>query len=194
MTLSHTLPPPSHESTPTPLLPRLTLPPAPPPTTEHSSSTESAHHDSPRRRPSKIPLKSYTAPKPPTSKTSSRNTVVTKTPKDSTSSWSKKEKNWDPVTRSIRDTSVRRESPRPASRESLNTPSSINRRIRKTSNQDGSISSTNSTPSVRRDPPSSPAPKKIPSRERIISSDSESKVRPSKLSFWSNWLRMSGPS
>uniref|UniRef100_A0A1B6LEF4 Uncharacterized protein n=1 Tax=Graphocephala atropunctata TaxID=36148 RepID=A0A1B6LEF4_9HEMI len=190
LTHSHTLPPPSHESTPAPLLPRMALPP-PLPATDHSSSTESAHHDdinSPKRRPpSKIPLKSYTAPKPPSGKPTAAVRTTTKV-KDSTSSWGKKEKNWDPVTRSMK------ESPRPASREGVNTPSSVTRRVRKSSNQDGSYSSTNSTPSIRRDPPSSPAPKKIPQRDRIISSDSESKVRPSKLSFWSNWLRMSGPS
>lgn len=198
-THSHTLPPPSHESTPTPLLPRLTLPLTH--TLPDHSSTESAHNDetkeSPRKRPpSKIPLKSYNAPKPPLSKGTlkSGNVVGKNIIKDSTPSWSKKEKSWDPVTRSMKEASVgKRDSPRPASRESVNTPSSINRRIRKTSNQDGSFSSTNSTPSMRRDPPSSPAPKKIPQRDRIIS-DNESKVRPSKLSFWSNWLRMSGPS
>ncbi|XP_046667222.1 uncharacterized protein LOC124358976 isoform X2 [Homalodisca vitripennis] len=181
LTHSHTLPPPSHESPPAPLLPRLALPP-PLPATDHSSSTESAHHDdinSPRRRPpSKIPLKSYTAPKPPSGKPVAAVRTTTKI-KDTTPSWGKKEKNWDPVTRSMKDISAgKRESPRPASRESVNTSSNINRRVRKTSNQDGSFSSTNSTPSIRRDPPSSPAPKKIPQRDRIISSDSESKARP----------------
>lgn len=190
---SHTLPPPRHESTPTPLLSRLNLPlPLTDETMNNSSSTESAHNedklDSPRKRPpSKIPLKSYTAPKPPSGKVGLKSTTV-KPVKDAPPSWGKKEKNWDPVTRSMKE--MKRESSRPASRESVNTPG-INRRVRKTSNQDGSFSSTNSTPSMR--PPSSPAPKKIPQRDRIIS-DNDSKVRPTKLSFWSNWLRMSGPS
>ncbi|XP_054285121.1 uncharacterized protein LOC129001726 isoform X2 [Macrosteles quadrilineatus] len=168
LTHSHTLPPPSHESPPAPLLPRMTLPLPPP--QDNSSSTESAHHDSPRKRPpSKIPLKSYTAPKPPSGKTTPKSIAPPKVGKD------KKEKNWDPVTRSMKDTN-KRESPRPSSRESVHTPSSVGRRVRKTSNQDGSFSSTNSIPSMRRDPPSSPAPRKIPSRDRIINSDNESKL------------------
>lgn len=215
MTHSHTLLPPSHESTPNPILPHLTLPITQQTNEEnaihHSSSTESAHNeeimndkrsDSPRKRPpSRIPLKSYTAPKPPSGRpaNNSRNTQSGKTVSKDTSqhSWNKKEKNWDPVTRSMKD--AKRESPvaRPASRESLKDSNSslLNRRVRKLSenrsNQDGSFSSTNSTPSIRRDPPSSPAPKKItPPRGE----QNETKVRPTKLSFLSNWLRMSGPS
>lgn len=216
ITHSHTLLPVSHESTPNPILTHLALPITQPNNDDgihHSSSTESAHNDdilekrseSPRKRPpSKIPLKSYSAPKPPSGRiNSSRSTPNGKVLKESMPSWGKKEreKTWDPISRSMKEASSigsKRESPigRPSNRDSL---SNVNRRVRKVSdnrlNQDVSFSSTNSTPSMRRDPPSSPAPKKIPPpRERIITSDqNEAKVRP-KLSFWSNWLRMSGPS
>uniref|UniRef100_A0A1B6C8Y5 Uncharacterized protein n=1 Tax=Clastoptera arizonana TaxID=38151 RepID=A0A1B6C8Y5_9HEMI len=217
ITHSHTLLPVSHDSTPNPILTHLALPSTPSneDTIHHSSSTESAHNDdiqekrseSPRKRaPSKIPLKSYSAPKPPSGRLAiPRNSSNSRLLKDNMSSLGKKEKEktWDPISRSMKESSIgsKRESPigRPSKDSLKEHLTSVNRRTRKISdnrlNQDVSFSSTNSTPSMRRDPPSSPAPKKIPpQRERIITSDqNEAKVRP-KLSFWSNWLRMSGPS
>lgn len=201
---SHTILPPSHESTPNPILPHIALPIALDETNiHHSSSTESAHHDedltiekrseSPRKRPpSKIPLKSYSAPKPPTGRTKP---VIQKTSKESVSLGRSRETN---KTRDLSINSRSRESSvggKTGSRESLkDPPSSIGRRIRKHSTQDGSFSSTGSSHSVRNNPsaPSLASKKSQPlsSRERISSQDqNEQKVRPTKLAFWSNWLR-----
>lgn len=199
---SHTLLPPSHESTPNPILPHIALPIALDDTAvHHSSSTESAHHDedltiekrseSPRKKPSKIPLKSYSAPKPPSGRTKP---VMQKSTKESISLGRSRDVN---KPRDVSINSRSRESSaggKTGSRESLKEPpSSIGRRIRKHSTQDGSFSSTGSSHSVRNPSTPSLASKKTQppsSRDRISSQDqNEQKVRPTKLSFWSNWLR-----
>ncbi|XP_075217083.1 javelin-like isoform X2 [Lycorma delicatula] len=181
---SHTLLPPSHESTPNPILPHIALPIALDDTAiHHSSSTESAHHDedltiekrseSPRKRPpSKIPLKSYSAPKPPTGRTKP---LTQKSVKESISLGRSRDAN---KSKDISMYSRSRESSvggKTGSRESLKEPSSsIGRRMRKHSTQDGSFSSTGSSHSVRNNQTPSLASKKTQSsssRERISTQD-----------------------
>ncbi|XP_047108794.1 uncharacterized protein LOC124777433 [Schistocerca piceifrons] len=250
------------EETCNPILPLLALPVAGSDDhnhQHHSSSTESAHDhteqrrvqssNSPRRRPSKIPLlgtKSYCAPRPPSGKTGAITAAHSNKSRDSLSAKSGRESSWkskadgaslsgsksrEPIS-VVRNSSL---SARNNSRESLNGSKSRDSILSKsrsdsvngrkvsavevtmvsTRSRDGHSQnsfSSNASNTNKRDslsgksreasfssssgwkgtqhPVRRASSASITRGNVIDQADRNSKVRPTKLSFWSNWLKI----